>query len=183
MGSQNEGKIDIHDFDRIIEEYSNPIFCYCFRMLRNKYEAEDALQEIFIKAYKSFINESNIIYISPWLYRIAYNHCLNIIRRKRLLEFINFTDEILPEQTSLEDDVVYDELSEELKYALSKLSPEQRTVIILRVIEEMEYKEIGDIIGKKSENVRKIYERAKKKLQSYWNIKKEVIMHEENSVI
>lgn len=183
MGSQNGREMDIHDFDCIIEEYSNPIFRYCFRMLRNKYEAEDALQEIFIKAYKSFINEANIINVSPWLYRIAYNHCLNIIRRRRLLEFINLTDEILPEQASLEDDIVYDELSEELKLALSKLSPVQRTVIILKVIEEMEYKDIGDIIGKKDENVRKIYERAKNKLQSYWNIKKEVIIHEENSII
>jgi RNA polymerase sigma-70 factor (ECF subfamily) len=180
LGSQNESKEYIDDFDRIIEEYSNKIFGYCYRMLRNRHEAEDAVQEVFIKAYKSFARESNIISVAPWLYRIAYNHCLNIIRRKKLLEFINITEEILPEQNSFEDDV---ELGEELKYALSMLSPEQRTVVVLKVVEDMEYKDIGDILGKKSENVRKIYERAKKKLQSCWNIKREVSVNEGNQIL
>lgn len=183
MGTPNGSKICIDSFDNIVEEYTNLIFNYCFRMLRNKHEAEDAVQEIFIKAYKAWIKESNIVSLVSWLYRIAYNHCLNIIRRRRLFEFINLTEEIPSEQTSSKDDVVEGTLSEELKYALSKLSPEQRTVVILRVIEEMEYEEIGAILNKKSENVRKIYERAKKKLQSCWYIEKEVIIHEGNSII
>lgn len=167
----------------MIDEYGNPIFRYCFRMLKSKQEAEDAVQEIFIRAYKALCKKAVITFEGPWLYRIAYNHCLNIIRRRKLIEFTNLSEELTYKAIPPGDELVENTLSEELCDALSLLSAEQRTVIILRVIEEMDYDEIGVILNKNSGNIRKIHERAKKKLQSNWNVKREVVINEGNSIL
>lgn len=152
-------------------------------MLRDRQEAEDAVQDIFIKAYKVLHKKSMITFEGPWLYKIAYNHCLNIIRRRKLLEFISFSEELADKTPSTEDELLENTLSEELSYALSLLSVEQRTVILLRGLEEMDYERIGVILNKKPENIRKIHERAKRKLQSIWNINREVVINEGNSIL
>lgn len=79
--------------EALLKEYHQQIYLYCYNILRKPHDAEDAVQEVFLKAYQS----SKLMEInnySAWLYKIAYNHCLNKIRRKALIEFIPFTEKI-----------------------------------------------------------------------------------------
>ena len=86
-----------------------------------------------------------------WLYRIAYHHCMDILRKRKLLFF-------LPKQ---END---HHMSEEVKEALAKLSTMERALIFNRIIEERDYKELEVIYNLPAATLRKRYERARKKL-------------------
>ena len=158
-------------FDVILNKYSKTLYKYCFHMLRNSSEAEDAVQEIFIKYYRQYTGKETNEYIKSYLYKMAHNHCVNILRRKNILRFITLDNEEAL-QIKTEDNYYGSELSEEIEAALSKLSSEQRTVIILRTIEEMSYEEIATIINKTPAATRKQFERGRKRIKAFIELKK-----------
>jgi RNA polymerase sigma-70 factor (ECF subfamily) len=134
-------------------------------MLRNKEEAEDIVQEVFLNAYSKRDKYKVIDSISSFLYRIACNQCLNTLKRKKIIHFISLEKscDIPSDQCVL--DLIDKDFSEEITYALSKLSINEKNVFILRVIEEMDYKQISLILDKKEEAIRKLYQRAKNKIK------------------
>lgn len=75
----------------LMKEYHQKIYIYCYNILRNPHDAEDAVQEVFFKAHQSN-NLTTVANNGAWLYKIAYHHCLNQIRRKSLVKFISFTE-------------------------------------------------------------------------------------------
>ncbi|MEH7124399.1 RNA polymerase sigma factor, partial [Bacillus sp. JJ1773] len=98
----------------LIKLYHHQVYTYCYNILRDHHDAEDAVQEVFIKIYQSK-NISEINNHRAWLYKIAYNNCLNKIRRKALIKFIPFT-----EKDRLKKEPAYDQHSDfELNYILS----------------------------------------------------------------
>ncbi|MDF2673163.1 MAG: sigW 7 [Clostridiales bacterium] len=157
---------DRNGFELVIITFQQPIFVYCYRMLSNMQEAEDAVQEVFLKIYEKINNYKEDISFSAWVYKIAYNHCVNQIRRRKLLSFIplhNFIEQIEDENNN-SDKILEFEFTNELNEALSILSMEDRSIVIFRVIEDKSYEEIGLILNRNAVLVRKRYERAKKKL-------------------
>ena len=158
--------------ERIIDEYGRKIYKYCYGMLRNRQEAEEAVQEVFIKAYKNMDKMHEIKSISSWLYKVAYNHCLNLIRKRKLLFFMPVIEDIKMEAAYYAPDIENNGLSEQLTSVMSKLSAEDRSVLIFRAIEEKSYEEIAVIFDKQPDAVRKQYERARKKVKGYLEIEK-----------
>lgn len=172
----------MNSIDNIIEEHGQRIYNYCYNMLRNRQEAEDAMQEVFIKAYSSMSQLDEVKSVPAWLYKVAYNHCLNIIRRKKLFFFMPINDDLkirgVHDRTDADN-----ELSEKLSFVISKLSVQDRSVLILRVIEERSYDEIAAVFNKKPDAIRKQYERARKKVKEYLEIEKGVKASEEVSIL
>lgn len=163
---------DTHGFELIVETMQQPIFVYCYRMLGNIYEAEDAVQEVFLKVFDKINNFKENISFSAWVYKIAHNHCINQIRRRKLLNFVpihSFIEQIEDESSS--EGILDSQLSVELNRALSILSIEDRSILIFRVIEGKSYGEIGSIINKNEALIRKRYERARKRLEEYFKEK------------
>ncbi len=172
----------MNNIENIIEEYGQKIYKYCYNMLRNRQEAEDAVQDIFIKVYNNMSHLDEIKSVSPWLYKIAYHHCLNIIRRKKLLFFIPINEDLKIDAANYNTGIE-SEFSEQLTLVMSRLSAQDRAVLILRIIEEKSYDEIAVIFNKKPDAVRKQYERVKKKVKSYIEIEKGVKTSENVSII
>ena len=164
----------------LIDQFHQPIYKYCYHMLRHRQEAEDAVQDVFLKAIK-YTNEMDTIQSSrAWLYRIAHNHCLNMMKRKRLLSFIPFQPE--SSHSSLQDSSYTQlESSMEIENLLSILRPLDRSILLLRIIEDKTYEEIGAIISATPESVRKRFERAKQKIKKNCTPEGE-IAHEANSI-
>lgn len=76
-------------FEQIIDDYQAKIYKYCFHMLGNHFDAEDAVQEVFIKTYQNMTrNYTENGSFSAWLYKIAHNHCINVLRKKKLARFL-----------------------------------------------------------------------------------------------
>lgn len=147
-------------FEDLLKQYHQPVYIYCYNILRNSHDAEDAVQDVFMKAFQSrrMIEINNH---SAWLYKIAYNHCINKIRRKALIEFIPFT-----EKNRLENEMDQELHSDdEIHYILSKLNPKERAISVLRIIEERDFMEIGEILSISAQTARKRYERVKGKIQ------------------
>lgn len=140
-----------HELNVAISLYGQSLTRYCHNILCDYHEAEDVVQMTFVKAYQKRHQFKSGTSLSAWLYRIAYHHCMDIIRKRKLLFF-------LPKQ---END---QHMSEEIKEALSKLSTMERALIFNRIIEERDYKELELIYNIPATTLRKRYERARKKL-------------------
>lgn len=86
-GIQEINEISVEE---LLAEYHRQIFVYCYNILRNTHDAEEAVQDVFLKVYES--NKlSEIDNHRAWLYKIAHNHCINKVRRRAIIEFIPFT--------------------------------------------------------------------------------------------
>ncbi|MGD8190481.1 RNA polymerase sigma factor [Brevibacillus ginsengisoli] len=159
----------IEKYGIIIEMLQQPIFKYCYHMLGQREEAEDAVQEVFIKAYENLDKYSHTVSFSSWVYKIAYHHCLNLIKRAKSLRVASFLRIGTPFMSRNEGELKVDSeyLSEPLHIALSNLSAEERNLIILRVVEEKGYEELSILLNKKTATLRKQYERALKKCKHF----------------
>jgi RNA polymerase sigma-70 factor (ECF subfamily) len=132
-------------FGEIFEQYKNLVYKTAYLMLDNPHEAEDALQEIFVKVYRSLgTYQPSKATFSTWLYRITVNHCLN---QKRKPSFATETleDSRLASQPphTLEDHFADEQA---IQQALNRLSAKLRAVIVLRYYHDLAYAEIAQIL-------------------------------------
>ena len=144
--------------ETMADAHGKQILRYCSGILRDYHEAQDVVQDTFIKA---LIKKSSIKgELAPWLYRTAYNKCIDILRRRKWLCF--FTEE----QSHTAGYNVEDSMGEEIRAALGVLSPEDRALVISRAMDDLDYEQLALIYGASPPTLRKRYERAKKKLAS-----------------
>ncbi|MFF2015595.1 RNA polymerase sigma factor [Paenibacillus sp. NPDC058177] len=156
-------------FIPIVEAYQRQLFIYCCRLLGDEQDAEDAVQDIFLKAYKSIYSYAQAVSFSAWLYKIAYHHCLNLIRKRQLYDKLSrlWKGHFVAE--SAEQEYLRGVFNEPLSKALTKLSAEERSLLILYVFHEKSYTEIGEIAGKSPEAVRKKITRVRNKVKDNIN--------------
>ncbi|MCP3806640.1 sigma-70 family RNA polymerase sigma factor [Paenibacillus polymyxa] len=158
---------EIQDYAYIVKEYQRQIFVYCWRILGSEQEAEEAVQDIFVSAFEKISMYKPTVGFSSWLYKMAYHHCLNLIRRKNLQRKFKIT---LFNSTNMTSDsaaqVMERQLfSEPLSRALGQLNAEERNLLVLRIFEEKSFGEIGEIMNKSEEAIKKKYGRTKTKLK------------------
>lgn len=140
-------------FSQLMEKYRNPIHHHIYRMVRDKTQVEDLVQEIFIKAFSSLKSYSSNYAFSTWLYKIATNHTIDYLRRKKLSTLsidqpMKTKDgEIeyeLPDTTYRPDRYVLEDQRRELiQEAIDSLPPKYYRVIVLRHQQECSYEEIA----------------------------------------
>ena len=142
---------DTAAFDDVVENYSGFAYNVAFRMLRNSQDAEDAVQEAFISAFKSFSTFKGQSKVSTWLYRIVVNVCLMKIRKdKTRAKYLS--------DTALEDNDLRDwtndpqlaaegsELRGALNEGLQHLPPELRAPVVLRDVQGFSNMESAEIL-------------------------------------
>jgi RNA polymerase sigma-70 factor (ECF subfamily) len=156
---------DTDAFELIIQKFQRKIYTFCYFMLGDLQEAEDAVQEVFFKAYRNlagYRHDSDDLFLA-WLYKIAANHCSTLLKRKkrwyRLMPlFRNDGNEKSAEQT------FSDQADIHLQW-FAGLSAAEKEILALRVIEDRPFEEISRILGISSATVRKRFERLKVKLK------------------
>ncbi|GAV15596.1 RNA polymerase sigma factor [Paenibacillus sp. NAIST15-1] len=145
----------------IIHRFQKQIYLYCYYLLGSKEEAEDAVQDIFIKGFQRIHLFEPQVSFSAWIYKIAYNYCLDILNRRSRLRKILF---LLKRDQINDQELPYEDLVYQL---LDKLSAEERHILLLRAVEEYSFDEISEIMDLKPSTIRKKYERLRKKLLRY----------------
>lgn len=180
IGEIKQGSLE--EYRHVVQKYQKSIFKYCYHMLGDVEEAEDAVQEVFIKAYRKLDSYKEGTSFSSWLYKIAYNHCVDYLRKRKYFRFVPLSDSTVSDFDTTAYSVEKDELSQTLQKALSMLSAEDRTVLMLRILEEKSYEEIAHILGKRQAAVRKKYERARKKVKQNIDEMKGVVINEKFAV-
>lgn len=144
---------DISAFEELISTHEKMVFNYCYRMCGNLHDAEDLAQEIFLKAYRGLGRFQGNSQFSTWIYKIAYNTCIDAHRKKKPIhENMLYPDddqeyrEIVSDAGMPEDELLLKEKKEMVQTCIDVLRPEYRSVIVLRDIQDHSYKEIAKIL-------------------------------------
>jgi RNA polymerase sigma-70 factor (ECF subfamily) len=159
-------------FAVIIERYQGKLFAYLYRLIGSREEAEDLLQDVFIKAFKNMQSYDAERKFSSWIYRIAHNEAINYIKRRSLKRFISWEDITTTKDklisNSAEDGAdklwLRKEAIGEVDEAMNKLPIKYKQVLLLRYYSENSYEEISEILQKPVNTVGTLINRAKKKL-------------------
>jgi RNA polymerase sigma-70 factor, ECF subfamily len=147
---------DSDAFRLLVEQHSRAIFRLAFRMTGNEQDAEDVVQEAFLRAYKRLSDYEARASFSTWLYRIASNYSLDLIRSRRRHEEKRERGsseerdilEVLPESSPGPDRIVYgSQVKDRVNAALDELSAQERTAFVLRHFEGLSIEEIGRSLG------------------------------------
>jgi RNA polymerase sigma-70 factor (ECF subfamily) len=170
-------------FRELVQEHRDRVFNLCYRMLGNRAEAEDVAQEVFIAVFKTvdtFREESKL---STWIYRVGVNHCKN--RIKYLARRHSRDQDELDEQNDPGDGALSSpstprrpdrqvegaQLDKLMQDAIASLDEEQRTLVVLRDLEDLSMEEICEITGLPDGTVKSRLHRARlalrKKLQKH----------------
>jgi len=140
-------------FIQLIQNHQDEIFDLCVRICGNRSEAEDLTQETFIKAYENLPNFRLEANPRTWLYRIAINTSISLLRRwKRWRMQRGGEDDLFPEMDELsipsnEDRLIQQDLASHAHQALKRLPLRQRTAVTLVVIKELSYSEAAAAMG------------------------------------
>ena len=153
----------------LYKQYAGPIFRFCRRALPAKEDAEDATMEIFLKLREKITQYDSGRPFSAWLYKVAANHCWDILRRRRVRQDLETGDvENLPLEhpdPSQLQRLVDERTSQQVRSALSKLPARARMALVLRYYAEMSYDEIADSLGVRRAFVGVVLLRARHQLR------------------
>jgi len=166
-------KEDIDMYSVLIERYEKQLMVYVRRILFVSVEdAEDILQEIFIKVYRNINSYDPKYKFSSWIYRIAHNEGVSYLRskkRKQISKNVSGGEddifEKIPSDIDIEGEYIKKDSQKTLAKALKKLDSKYREVLILRFFEEKEYNEISEILHIPSGTVASLINRGKEKLK------------------
>ena len=144
-------------FAELVERHQARLLRLCERLLHSSEEARDAVQEVFLKAYRKAGSFQPRGQVFTWLYRIATNHCLNQLRRRRLVRFIGLGqppegDEAAPPEPVDEAPDAATALAARRRWqatrrAITELPANQRAVLVLARFEGLPYRQIAQVLG------------------------------------
>ena len=154
-------------FKRIVEKYQDRIFNLCVYMLQHKEDAQDAAQDVFLKAFRSLGSFKREASLYTWLYRIGVNTCLDYKKKSRpeLLEDDSFVDELPSAEPSPEQLYQSKEIGQAIQSALQKLPDSLRATIVLKEMEELSYEEIAETLQISIGTVKSRISRAREELR------------------
>ena len=160
---------DTQAWGDLYREYAPAIFRFCRRAMPTREDAEDATMEIFMKLRDKLIQYDPSRSFSAWLYKIAANHCWDMLRRKKARHDKD-TDDIddvpleCPEPNQLEK-LIEERSGEEVRKALDKLGLRARMALVMRYYSDMSYDEIADALGVRRQFVGVVLLRARHELR------------------
>jgi RNA polymerase sigma-70 factor (ECF subfamily) len=153
----------------LYRQFAPAIFRFCRRALPSKEDAEDATTEIFMKVREKLGQYDAGRPFSPWLYKVAANHCWDLLRRRRVRQDLETGDiESMPLQhpdPGQLERVLSERTSADVRVALNKLPARARMALVLRYYADMSYDEIADSLGVRRPFVGVVLLRARHQLR------------------
>lgn len=159
-------------YKEMVRRYQNKLFAYLYRLVGNKEEAEDILQNVFVKVYKNIKRFDTKRKFSSWIYRIAHNEAVNFLKKRSRrhvvsIEDVETTKDKLHTASLAKSPIdawISKELKIEMQRALDKLPRKYKEALTLRYFLDKSYEEMSEILGKPVNTVGTLLNRAKKKL-------------------
>ena len=166
---------DMAAFESLVRLYEKRVFALTLRMCGDREDAAEAAQEAFLAAWQGLAFFRGDSSFSTWLYRLASNACVDLLRResrRRAAAGPSLDDEELnlevpDEMPSPQDEAERRELREEIERGLAALSPEHREVLVLREIHQLRYDEIAETLDLDVGTVKSRISRGRKQLRNF----------------
>ena len=164
-------------FSHIIEKYQKPVYNLCYYMLRNTVEAEDATQEVFLRAYTKIDSYNESHKFSTWLFSIASHYCIDRLKRPQVtlipwekLAFGVANKGVQPELT-----LINGETTAEIHTLIDALPPDYRSAVILKYWYAMPLQEIAETLNSTVSAIKSKLFRARK-LMAQMALKKQAVV-------
>jgi RNA polymerase sigma-70 factor (ECF subfamily) len=158
-------------FSRLVEAYQTPVYNLAYRMLSNRGEAEEAAQETFLRAYSRLQRYDPAYKFSTWMLSIASNHCIDILRKRRLVWLsldeqlpAEFAPQLASNRPDPERAMEHAEIEDQVRALLDELQPDYRAAVILRYWYELSYEEIAEAMDTTVSAIKSRLFRARKML-------------------
>lgn len=158
------------DFKALYRDHYRRVFGLCARLLGNAAQAEDAVQEVFVRAYRGLDRYDAGQPFAAWVLRIAGNHCIDLVRRRvrdgKLFDAREMTDdEPAAQQPSVLEALLDAERAAEIRAAIDALPDKYRLPIVLAYYNESSYEDIAHVLGIERNHVGVLLLRAKRALR------------------
>jgi RNA polymerase sigma-70 factor, ECF subfamily len=160
---------DHEGFERLVRRYQDPLCNFITRYIGDRGAAEDVTQEVFIRVYQAAPRFDPRGVVSSWIFKIAYNLSMNELKRRRNLHGLlrDTADTADRSAGSISPgSIPGKELEEDLDAAMNDLSEAQRAALLLRVHEDLSYREIAEVMGTTVESVESLLFRARQRMRT-----------------
>ncbi|HXH60619.1 MAG TPA: sigma-70 family RNA polymerase sigma factor [Fimbriimonadaceae bacterium] len=163
-------------FERLTADTHRQAYNMAMRLTSNRTEAEDLVQETFVRAYRFFHRYDENLPFTSWIYRIMTNLHIDAMRKKTRLRTVSMDQSgsdgsqtwDLPDETaSTDSEVMESTLEEPLQLGLKAMTSEFRTAVVLADIEGLSYEEIADVMQTSVGTVRSRIHRGRRQLREY----------------
>ncbi len=154
-------------FTAVVKKYQEKLYWHIRRMVVNHEDANDVLQNVFIKAWRGLENFREDSQLYTWLYRIATNECLTFLEQQKKKGTLSF-DEMesgLSNKIRADENFNANQLEWKLQLAIQQLPEKQRLVFNLRYFDEMPYEEMSKVLDTSEGALKASYHHAAKKIE------------------
>ncbi|MDB5224506.1 MAG: polymerase sigma factor SigW [Candidatus Adlerbacteria bacterium] len=160
-------------FGTFVERYEAKLLRYGTKFLSRTEDIEDIVQEVFVSAYQNIQSFDTSQKFSPWLYRIAHNAYVNALKKNSRLPRVMFDFDTLLSHQAYEDPAAAERDRADMRVIVDKgleqLAPKYREVVVLYYLEELDYKEIAEVLQVPTGTVGVRLRRAKEALQAAYD--------------
>ncbi len=158
-----------YSFNLLIRKYQKKVYWHVRRIVIGHDDADDVVQETFVKVWKNLENFKEEAQVFTWIHRIATNEAFSFLRKKKRLFFIPFINVENRLAKTLIDDNFFngDEIQLKLQKAILILPEKQRIVFNMKYYDELKYEEMSDVLGTSVGALKASYHHAVKKIENY----------------
>jgi RNA polymerase sigma-70 factor (ECF subfamily) len=164
------GRGDKDAFESLVRRYQGPLLNFITRYVGDRSLAEDITQEVFLRVFRAAHRFEAKTKVSTWIFHIAYNQAMTELRRRKrhrnLFEAMNRSRDEVKEEAQTEPSECF-ELEEEILAAMGRLPENQRAALLLRVNEDLSYREIAEVLAVSVQSVESLLFRARTSLRRY----------------
>ena len=156
-------------FNRLVKELSQPLYWHIRKMVLSHENANDILQNSFIKVWTHLDQFKGEARLSTWIYRIALNETYAFLSKERERSLADFTDleDVMVQRLHSDPYFSGDEVHQKLQAAILSLPDKQRLVFNMKYYDEMKYEEMSEILGTSVGALKASYHHAVKKIEAY----------------
>lgn len=154
-------------FNLIVRKYQEKIYYFVRRMVVSHDDADDVVQNVFIKVWQNLASFREDAKLFTWLYRIAVNESLSFLKSKQIRSFLSLSSPEAAMVRAIQDDIYFDgeEIQKRLREAIIKLPKKQQLVFNMRYYDELSFAEISEILGTSIGALKASYHFAMKKIE------------------
>ncbi|SNR34454.1 RNA polymerase sigma factor [Lutibacter flavus] len=156
-------------FKLLLDKYQQRLYWHIRKLVLTHEDADDVLQNTFLKIYKNLHNFKQNSSLLTWMYRIAYNESMNLLSKNGKILFSNNEEESKKAIDKLESDVYFEgtEIQLKLQKAILKLPEKQRQVFQMKYFDELKFNEISEITGISESTLKSSYYTAVKHIEEF----------------